>query len=184
MRLVNPDEIMERYNWYVDAMENEPYSALNKALNEATDYNDPPTMKERNPQELVAVALTMEEWGTVLHWLQYGADYHHAKMHEWLAGCHDKQMGAAKAARHEKESKEAAALHKFIEENIMGPRPEKPEDPEQPARWIWDEYAEIDFDGYMCSKCGNKFNHKYYTNVCEFKFCPSCGCRMNEEAGY
>lgn len=45
MRLVNPDEIMERYNWYVDVLENEPDSALAKALNEATDYNDPPTIR-------------------------------------------------------------------------------------------------------------------------------------------
>lgn len=42
MRLVNPKEVLERYNWYVDVMENEPASALAKALNEATDYNDQP----------------------------------------------------------------------------------------------------------------------------------------------
>ena len=42
MRLVNPEEVLERYNWYVDVMENEPASALAKALNEATDYNDQP----------------------------------------------------------------------------------------------------------------------------------------------
>lgn len=67
------------------------------------------------------ITLSMEEWQTVLHWLQYGADYHDAKKWEWLAVCHDKQMGAAHAARHEKESKEAAALHKFIEETLYPP---------------------------------------------------------------
>lgn len=77
--------------------------------------------KLHNKQEPVAVALTPEEWSTVLHWLQYGADYHNAKMHEWLANCHDKKLGAATAARHEKESKEAAALHKFIEETLYPP---------------------------------------------------------------
>lgn len=50
----------------------------------------------------IAVALTPEQWQTVLHWLQYGADYHDAKRHEWLAGCHDKKMGAEKAAEHER----------------------------------------------------------------------------------
>jgi hypothetical protein len=80
---------------------------------------------DKTAPEPVAVALTLEEWRTVLHWLQYGADYHHAKMHEWLANCHDKKLGAATAARHEKESKEAAALHKLIEETLY-PQP-KPE---------------------------------------------------------
>ena len=77
--------------------------------------------KQYNPQEPAAVALTLEEWATVLHWLQYGADYHNAKMYEWLNVCHDKQMRAAKAARHEKESKEATALYKFIEETLYPP---------------------------------------------------------------
>lgn len=67
----------------------------------------------------IAVALTPEQWQTVLHWLQYGADYHNAKMHEWLAVCNDKEMGAAKAAQHEKEAAEAAALHKIIAQAIM-----------------------------------------------------------------
>ena len=77
--------------------------------------------KERNPQEPAAVALTPEQWQTVLHWLQYGADYHHAKMHEWMASCHDKQMRAEQAAQHEIASKRAAALHKFIEETLYPP---------------------------------------------------------------
>lgn len=77
------------------------------------------TDKTHDPQELAAITLTLEEWRTVLHWLQYGADYHDAKKQEWLSVCHNKEMGAAKAAQHEKESKEAAALHKIIEAAIM-----------------------------------------------------------------
>lgn len=76
---------------------------------------------ERNQQELVTVTMPLKEWQTVLHWLQYGADYHHAKMHEWRANCHDKEMGAAKAAQHEKEAAEAAALHKIIEGTLCSP---------------------------------------------------------------
>jgi hypothetical protein len=75
--------------------------------------------KAYTPAEPVAITMTMGQWQTVLHWLQYGADYHHAKMHEWRAVCHDKEMGAAKAAQHEKEAAEAAALHKIIEQAIV-----------------------------------------------------------------
>ena len=75
--------------------------------------------KAHTQAELITITLSLEEWQTVLHWLQYGADYHHAKIHEWLANCHDKQMGAAIAAQHEKEAAEAAALHKIIEQAIM-----------------------------------------------------------------
>lgn len=70
------------------------------------------------------IALTLEQWQTVLHWLQYGKGYHNAKMHEWLAVCHDKQMGAARAAEHEMYSKEAAALHKIIEAAIYQATPQ------------------------------------------------------------
>lgn len=35
--------------------------------------------KERNHITTVAVPLSMKEWDTILHWLQYGADYHDAK---------------------------------------------------------------------------------------------------------
>lgn len=76
-------------------------------------------IKVYNPAEPVAITLPLEQWQIVLHWLQYGADYHDAKMHEWLAVCHNKEMGASKAAQHEKESKEAATLHKIIEAAIM-----------------------------------------------------------------
>lgn len=78
--------------------------------------------KEYNPQEPVAVALTLEEWETVRHWLQYGADYHNAKMQEWLAVCNDKKMGAAHAARHEKAAAQAEAVRKIIDA-VLYPAP-------------------------------------------------------------
>lgn len=78
MRLVNPAEILGRYNWYVDVLENEPDSALSKALNEATDYNDRPT-------DSLTITLTWEQWESMRYWLQYGTDYHMAKRAEWLA---------------------------------------------------------------------------------------------------
>lgn len=112
MRLVNPAEILERYNWYVDVMENEPDSALAKALNEATDYNDRPT-------DSVAITLTREEWDTVLGWLEFGTDYHMAKRAEWLAVCNDPKLGAKYAAEHEKAAAEAETLRKIIEAAIL-----------------------------------------------------------------
>lgn len=82
------------------------------------------TEKEYNPAEPVAITLTMEQWQTVLHWLQYGADYHDAKRHEWLAVCNDKRMAAAKAAEHEKAAAKAESLCKIIEAQIYPPPPE------------------------------------------------------------
>lgn len=72
------------------------------------------------------IALTLEQWQTVLRWLQYGAEYHDAKKWECLSIIKDEQMRAQRAAEHEKESKEAAALHKIIEETLYPPPP-KPE---------------------------------------------------------
>ena len=66
----------------------------------------------------VIIALTMEQWEIVRHWLQYGTDYHRAKVKEWLAVCDDKQMGGRIAAQHEKAAAEAEAVHKIIEEAI------------------------------------------------------------------
>ena len=74
--------------------------------------------KERTPQEPVAVALTPEEWRTVLHWLQYGADYHNAKKWEWRANCQDKRMAAQIVAEHETAEAEAKRVHKVIEDTL------------------------------------------------------------------
>lgn len=81
--------------------------------------------KEYNPQEPVAITLTMEQWDTVLHWLTYGADYHDAKMHEWLASCQDAKTARTKAAEHQKAAAVADNLRKFIEETLRpAPKPE------------------------------------------------------------
>lgn len=71
--------------------------------------------KEYNPQEPVTITLTMEQWDTVRHWLQYGTDYHRAKVKEWLAVCNDKQMGGRIAAQHEKAAAEAEAVYKIVD---------------------------------------------------------------------
>lgn len=46
------------------------------------------------------------------------------------------------------------------------------------GRWIWDD------EGYHCSEC---FYHAYGNTsevMCgDFKFCPNCGARMEEEDG-
>jgi hypothetical protein len=81
--------------------------------------------KMYNPAEPATITLPMEQWQTVLHWLQCGADYHNAKMHEWLAVCHDKEMGAKIAAEHERAGAMAQALRKSIEEMLWpSPKPE------------------------------------------------------------
>lgn len=74
--------------------------------------------KPYNPQEPVAVTLTPEEWTTVQHWLQYGADYHNAKKWEWLANCQDKRMAAKMVAEHETAEAKARHLHKIIEDTL------------------------------------------------------------------
>lgn len=78
--------------------------------------------KEYNPQEPVAITLTMEQWQIMLAWLQYGTDYHRCKMHEWLANCSDKRAGSAKAREHEIAAAEAEQLYKLIE-GVLIPAP-------------------------------------------------------------
>lgn len=75
--------------------------------------------------QVAEIALSLEEWDTVLHWLKYGADYHDAKMHEWLASCQDVKMARAKAAEHQKAAAVADNLYKIIEETLRPtPKPE------------------------------------------------------------
>ena len=76
-------------------------------------------MKAYSPEEPVTITLTMEQWDTVLGWLEYGTDYHTAKKYEWLAVCNDKHMAAQQAAQHEKAAAEAETLRKIIEQTIM-----------------------------------------------------------------
>ena len=72
----------------------------------------------------MAITLTMAEWGTVLHWLTYGADYHDAKRREWLANCADPKMAGELAANHERCTAQAESLKKIIEA-VLYPAPPK-----------------------------------------------------------
>lgn len=85
-----------------------------------------PDKKTYDPQEAVTITLTVEEWDTVLHWLKYGADYHHAKTQEWLANCQDKKMAGEIAAGHKRDGTQAENLAKIIEAALY-PAPPPPE---------------------------------------------------------
>lgn len=70
----------------------------------------------------MAVALTLEEWDTVLHWLDYGASYNNAKKCEWRANCVDKRLADQIVAEHEAAEAKARNLHKTIEA-VLYPAP-------------------------------------------------------------
>ncbi len=78
--------------------------------------------KPYNPAEPVAITLTVAEWDTVLHWLQYGGDYHAAKKWECLCNIKDKATAGRQAAEHEKAAAEAERLYKIIE-GVLYPAP-------------------------------------------------------------
>lgn len=80
--------------------------------------------KAYDPQERVAVILTLEEWGTVQRWLSYGTDYHMAKREETLANCKNRHMAAQLVAEHEAAAAKATAVWKIIEETLI-PNPAK-----------------------------------------------------------
>ncbi len=80
--------------------------------------------KAYNPAEPVTITLPLEEWQTVLHWLQYGKDYHNAKRHEWLANCKDGRLAAEYAAVHEKAEAHAETLYKIIDAAIYPAAPQ------------------------------------------------------------
>ena len=71
--------------------------------------------KMYDPQEPMAITLTMEQWQIVQHWLQYGADYHNCKRAEVLANCKDHRMAAQLVAEHETAAAQAETVCKIIE---------------------------------------------------------------------
>ena len=75
--------------------------------------------KTYNPAEPVAITLTMEQWQTVRHWLQYCADYHKCKKAEVLANCKDHHTAAQLVAGHETAAAQAETVCKIIETAIM-----------------------------------------------------------------
>ena len=80
-------------------------------------------VKEYDPQEPVTITMTREQWDTVAGWLEYGTDYHHAKMTQWLACCKDKDMAGQKAAEHQREMEKAKNLHQIVETALEPPAP-------------------------------------------------------------
>lgn len=80
--------------------------------------------KQYNPAEPLAITLTMEQWQTVRHWLQYGADYHMCKKAEVLANCKDHHMAAQLVAGHETAAAQAETVCKIIEATIYPAPPQ------------------------------------------------------------
>lgn len=78
--------------------------------------------KVYDPQELVAVTMTVEQWAAVQSFLQFAENYHAAKRWEWLStNCKDKKMCEENAAGHETAAAEAESLWKIIEATLYPP---------------------------------------------------------------
>lgn len=75
-----------------------------------------------DPQEQITITMTREQWDTVLHWLQYGANYHHAKMTEWLCVCVDRRMAEQIAGQHRQQMERAEMLYKIMDA-VLHPQP-------------------------------------------------------------
>lgn len=78
------------------------------------------------PQDQVAVTMTAEDWGKVLHSLEDAANSHRARATSWRCSCNDKKMGAETAARYEYGAQDLERLAKNIDSTIY-PMPPKPE---------------------------------------------------------
>lgn len=75
--------------------------------------------KEYDPQELLTITLTMDQWQMVqLSLREYAGDFY-ARMVWWRDFCDDKRMGAETAARYEKTANKAEAVRAQIEAAIM-----------------------------------------------------------------
>ena len=70
--------------------------------------------KEYNPAEPEAITLTAKEWNIVLHWLEYGTDYHMARKAEVLANCKDHRLAANMVETHENLAAKAETICKAI----------------------------------------------------------------------
>lgn len=81
--------------------------------------------KTYNPLEPVAVTMTVAEWESVLHWLDYGRCYHDAKKWECLCNIKDKAIAGRQATEHEKAGAEAERIYKIINATLyQAPQPE------------------------------------------------------------
>lgn len=81
--------------------------------------------KPYDPDEVVDIPLTREQWHKVLKSLENDANQHHASMTQWLANCVDRVFGSETARRYELAYTELDALHAYIEK-ILIPTPELP----------------------------------------------------------
>jgi hypothetical protein len=78
----------------------------------------PPPPKLWNPQELVAVTMTREQWRAVAAWLAYGEDWNTCRMIWWRDFCDDRKMGAENAAKYKAAALQAENLRQIIEETM------------------------------------------------------------------
>lgn len=57
--------------------------------------------------------------------------------------------------------------------------------PVRHGKWIYGEDRVAMCDGYRCSNCGYfvpwDYQHKFISYIEEYKYCPNCGARMDEE---
>lgn len=80
-----------------------------------------------DPQELVTIPLTRDQWGKVTNSLKNDADRDHAFMTNWLGVCVNKEFAAETAARYERAYKELDALRAAIEKVLHEPWEPKPD---------------------------------------------------------
>ena len=78
----------------------------------------PPAPKPWDPQELVSVTMTKEQWTGIMAWLIYGADWNNCRMVWWRDHCDDKKVGAARAKEYEEAMLRAESLRKIIAERL------------------------------------------------------------------
>lgn len=74
-----------------------------------------------DPQELVTIPLTRDQWHKVTTAIQNDADRDHAFMTNWLGVCVNKEFAAETAARYERNYKELDALRAAIEKVLYEP---------------------------------------------------------------
>lgn len=84
------------------------------------------TRKTYDPEELVTIPLTRDQWHKILTAVQNDASQHYCTMVQWLTNCADKAFGAETAARYERAYKEMDALATYIDKILTEPWTPKP----------------------------------------------------------
>lgn len=91
---------------------------------EVINKTEPPQPKKYDPQELVSIPLSWEQWQTVIGSLQNDAGRANANMVWWRDFCDDKRMGAETAAKYERWYRQSTELAERIQETLCIPRAE------------------------------------------------------------